>query len=160
MDGGGLCTWAGTEGTVNSILASIIAGLGLLFSGLRMVDANLRQATGRKLRTMIGRLTGNAWIASLVGVATGALVQSSSGIVFILVSLVTSGLTTVTAVLPIITWANVGSSALIFAAFLDLRLAILYLIGVAGAAFGLTARTRTTLSVRSLASACCSMVSS
>ena len=100
-----------------------------------MVDANLRQATGRQLRTTIGRLTGNVWISSLVGIVTGALVQSSSGIVFILVSLVTSGLTTVTAVLPIITWANVGCSALIFAAVLDLRLAILYLIGLAGAAF-------------------------
>src|SRR4029077_3083232 len=55
--------------------------------------------------------------------------------VFILVSLVTSGLTTVRAVLPMITWANVGCSALIFVAVLDLRLAILYLIGLAGAAF-------------------------
>src|SRR5579862_4909801 len=103
---------------LNSILANIIAGVGLLFSGLRMVDANLRQATGRQLRTTIGRLTRNTWISGVVGVVTGALVQSSSGIVFILVSLVTSGLTTVAAVLPIITWANVGCSALIFVAVL------------------------------------------
>ena len=100
-----------------------------------MVDASLRQATGRQLRTTIGRLTSSAWISGLVGVATGALVQSSSGIVFILVSLVTSGLTTVRAVLPIVTWANVGCSALIFVAVLDLRLGILYLVGLAGAAF-------------------------
>ena len=120
---------------LNSILANIIAGLGLIFSGLRMVDANLRQATGRRLRTTIGRLTENAWISAAVGIATGALVQSTSGIAFILVSLVTSGLTTVRAVLPIITWANVGCSALIFVAILDLRFVILYLIGLAGAAF-------------------------
>lgn len=120
---------------LNSILANIIAGLGLFFSGLRLVDANLRQATGRTLRTIIGRLTRNAWLAGVVGVVTGALVQSSSGIVFILVSLVSSGLTTVRRALPIVTWANVGTSALIFAAVLDLRLAILYLIGLAGAAF-------------------------
>jgi phosphate:Na+ symporter len=120
---------------LNLIFANVIAGLGLLFSGLRMVDANLRQATGRQLRTAIGRLTGSPWLSTLVGLATGALVQSSSGIVFILVSLVTSGLTTVRAVLPIITWANVGCSALIFVAVLDLRLAILYLVGLAGAAF-------------------------
>ena len=120
---------------LNSILANIIAGLGLIFSGLRMVDASLRQAAGRRLRTTIGRVTKNAWISAAVGIATGALVQSTSGIVFILVSLVTSGLTTVRAVLPIITWANVGCSALIFVAILDLRFAILYLIGLAGAAF-------------------------
>src|SRR5262245_33716176 len=119
----------------NTILANLIAGLGLFFSGLRMLDANLRQATGRQLRTIIGRLTESAWVAGLVGLVTGALVQSSSGIVFILVSLVTSGLTTVKRALPIVTWANVGCCALIFAAVLDLRLAILYLIGLAGAAF-------------------------
>jgi len=120
---------------LNSIVANIIAGLGLFFSGLRMVDANLRQAAGRQLRLFVGRVTDNRLVASFVGIATGALVQSSSGIVFILVSLVTSGLTTVRQALPVLTWANVGCSALIFATVLDLRLAILYLIGVAGAAF-------------------------
>src|SRR5262245_23531257 len=119
---------------LNSILANIVAGLGLFFSGLRMVDANLRQATGRQLRLVISRLTRNAWIAGCVGVVTGALVQSSSGIVFIVVSLVTSGYTTVKRALPIVTWANVGCCALIFAAVLDLRLAILYMLGLAGAA--------------------------
>src|SRR5215467_15198752 len=120
---------------LNSILANMVAGLGLFFSGLRMLDANLRQATGRQLRGIVGRLTRNAWVASLVGVVIGALVQSSSGVVFILVSLVSSGLTTVRRALPIVTWANVGCSALVLAAVFDLRVAILYLIGVAGAAF-------------------------
>jgi phosphate:Na+ symporter len=63
--------------------------------------------------------------------------------VFILVSLVSSGLTTVKQVLPVLTWANVGCSALIFATVLDLRLAILYLIGVAGAAFAFDRSHRT-----------------
>lgn len=116
-------------------LANIVAGLGLFLSGLRMVDGNLRQATGRRLRSMIGRLTRSAWLSGLVGIATGALVQSSSGIVFILVSMVASGLTTVRQALPIVTWSNVGCAALIFAAVIDLRLAILYLVGLAGAAF-------------------------
>ncbi len=120
---------------LNSILANVIAGLGLFFSGLKMIDANLRQATGRRLRMLVGRITRQPWLASIVGIVTGALVQSTSGIVFILVSLVASGLTTVKKALPIVTWANVGCCALIFVAVLDLRLAVLYLIGVAGAAF-------------------------
>src|SRR5262245_34325327 len=120
---------------LNSIFANIIAGLGLFFSGLKMLDTNLRQATGRQLRTIIGRLTRNGWVSGVVGVGAGALVPSSSGILFILVSLATSGLTTVRRALPIITWANVGCCALIFAAVVDLRLTILYLIGLAGAAF-------------------------
>src|SRR5262249_666571 len=120
---------------LNSILANIIAGLGLFFSGLKMLDTNLRQATGRQLRRIIGRLTRTPRIAGIVGACAGALVPSSSGIVFILVRLTNSGLTTVRQALPIITWANVGCCALIFAAIVDLRLLILYLIGLAGAAF-------------------------
>jgi phosphate:Na+ symporter len=120
---------------INSIFANVIAGLGLFFSGLRLIDGNLRQATGRRLRAAVGRITQNRWLSGIVGVLTGALLQSTSGIVFILVSLVASGLTTVRRALPIVTWANVGCCALIFAAVLDLRLAILYLLGVAGAAF-------------------------
>src|SRR5215475_1284107 len=120
---------------LNLFLANVIAGLGLFFSGLRLIDGNLRQATGRRLRATVGRITQNRWLSGIVGVLTGALLQSTSGIVFILVSLVASGLTTVRRVLPIVTWANVGCCALVFAAVLDLRLAILYLIGLAGAAF-------------------------
>src|SRR5215470_306605 len=125
---------AGTR-MLNSILANVIAGLGPFFSGLRLIDANLRQATGRRLRTAVGRITQNRWLSGIVGVLTGALLQSTSGIVFILVSLVASGLTTVRRALPIVIWANVGCAALIFVAVLDLRLAILYLLGVAGAGF-------------------------
>ena len=66
---------------------------------------------------------------------TGALVQSPSGIVFILVSMVSSGLTTVRRMLPVLIWANVGCCALIFATVLDLHVAILYLVGVAGAVY-------------------------
>src|SRR5262249_3739904 len=120
---------------LNAIRPNIIASLGLFFSGLRLIGSNLRQAAGRRLRTIIGRLTQQRWVASLVGLLAGAFIQSSSGIVFILVSLVSSGLTTVKRALPIVTWANVGCSALVFVAVLDLRLAILYLIGVAGAGF-------------------------
>ena len=120
---------------LNTIAANVIAGLGVFFSGLKLLDANLRQVTGRQLRTIIGTLTRHSSIAGAVGIVVGALVQSSSGVAFILVSLVSSGLTTVRRALPVITWANVGCSALIFATVLDLRLAILYLIGVAGAAY-------------------------
>jgi phosphate:Na+ symporter len=120
---------------LNSVLANIIAGLGLFFSGLRLIDANLRQATGRRLRLAVGRVTDNGWLSGGVGLLIGALFQSTSAIVFILVSLVASGLTTVRRTLPLVTWANVGCSALIFVAVLDLRVGILYVLGVAGAAF-------------------------
>jgi phosphate:Na+ symporter len=119
----------------NSIFANLLAGLGLFFSGLRIVDDNLRHAAGRQLRVIVGRVTRYRSLAGALGLMTGAVVQSSSAIVFILASLVSSGLATVRQALPIVTWANVGTSALIFAAVLDLRMGVLYLLGIAGAAF-------------------------
>lgn len=120
---------------LNSILATVIAGLGLFFTGLKMIDANLRYAAGRQLRMIIRVLTTRPVVAGAVGLLTGALVQSPSGIVFILVSMVSSGLATVRRMLPILIWANVGCCALIFATVLDLRVPILYLVGLAGVAY-------------------------
>ena len=120
---------------LNSILATVIAGMGLFFTGLKMIDANLRYAAGRQLRMIIRVLTTRPIVAGTVGMLTGALVQSPSGIVFILVSMVSSGLATVRRMLPILIWANVGCCALIFATVLDLHVAILYLVGIAGVAY-------------------------
>src|SRR5262249_30671326 len=75
------------------------------------------------------------WLGRLRWPRSGRLVCVWSGVVLTLVSRVSSGLTTVRRALPIVAWANVGCGALIFIAVLDLRLAILYLIGLTGVAF-------------------------
>ena len=71
-------------------------------------------------------------VLAAAGTATGALIQSSNGITFILVSMVSAGLLPMVTAMPLLLWANLGTSALVIAASIDLRIMTLLALGVAG----------------------------
>lgn len=114
------------------IVADIAAGLGLFFIGVRLIGGNLRELSGRWFRRLIARATGNPLLAALVGTLSGAITQSSSAITFIVVSMITSGLLGTRRAVPLVVWANVGTSVLVLLAVVDLRLLVLYLLGATG----------------------------
>ncbi|HEV3117005.1 MAG TPA: Na/Pi symporter, partial [Gemmataceae bacterium] len=124
------------------ILAEMVAGVGLFFLGLHLVSGNLHQTSSRRLRTLIAKVTGRFWPASLLGLIAGAVMQSTSAVTVILASMTASGLTTARQALPIVAWANVGTTLLVFIAVLDIRLGILYLLGVSATAFAFTKNIR------------------
>ncbi len=68
------------------------------------------------------------------GALAGGIAQGMSVLVFILVGMLTAGLMTVKATLPIIAGANVGASILVFLATLDIKLVMLFVIGFTGIA--------------------------
>ncbi len=114
------------------IAGSLIAGLGLFFIGIRLIGSHLKELGGRGLRRLIARATGNPLLGALVGALSGAITQSSSAITFIVVSMTSVGLLTVRRAVPLVVWANVGTSVLVLLAVVDLRLAVLYLLGATG----------------------------
>ncbi len=114
------------------ILANFLAGLGLFFTGVTLVSRNFKQMSGRRFRIAVARWTDNEWRSSGMGLIAGAVLQSTSAITFIIIGLISSGLITVRRALPIITWANIGVSALVFLAVLDIELLVLFLLGIAG----------------------------
>jgi phosphate:Na+ symporter len=113
-------------------LASFIGGLGLFFTGLKSLSTHMLQIGGRPLRLAIARLDRRPGMLALVGTAAGTLLQSSNGITLILVSLVTADLVTLATAMPILLWANLGTTVLVLAASIDLRLVSLLLAGVTG----------------------------
>ncbi len=113
-------------------LGQLLAGLGLFFLGLSLIGENLKQLSGQKLRRWVGRLTGSLWRACAFGVVFGCVMQTTSGIVFLLSSLVTAGLVGVSEVLPVIVCANVGASLFGFAATINMDVPFLFLVGVSG----------------------------
>jgi len=113
-------------------LASFLGGLGLFFTGLQRLSSHMLQIGGRPLRLAIARLGRRPGMLALVGSAAGALLQSSNGITLILVSLVTADLVTLATAMPMLLWANLGTTVLVLAASIDLRLASLLLAGVTG----------------------------
>ncbi len=114
------------------VLASILAGLGLFFIGIKGIAANLVQLAGRSLRLWVARSTGSYPMSALIGVVSGALTQSTNAVTVILMSLVTADLITLGEATPILVWANVGTSALVLLVAIDIHLFVLAITAAAG----------------------------
>ena len=108
------------------IFLDIFAGLGLFFVGVKLIGANLKQLTGKWFRGLMAAATQSSLRSSLLGLLSGALTQSSNAITFISISMVTAGLVEVAGVVPMVIWANVGTSLLVLVAAVDTNLAVLF----------------------------------
>jgi len=116
-------------------VASLFAGLGLFFIGIRLIGANLKQMAGRKLRRLITRAVSGTGSTAAFGLLAGAIMQSVNAVTFVLVALVSAGAIDKRRAMPVISWANLGTSLLVLVAALSMHDLILLLIGVTGLAF-------------------------
>lgn len=114
------------------IFASLLAGLGLFFVGIKGLSSNLGQLAGRSLRQWVARSTGSYTLSALIGLMAGALVQSTNAVTVILMSLTKADLLTLRQAMPILTWANVGTAALILAVAINIHLFVLLLTAITG----------------------------
>jgi len=117
------------------ILGTVLAGLALFFVGIRTISENAKQMATRRFRRLIARWTKSSVLASLAGVLSGFVTQSTSVATFITASLTSSGLMTVRKAFPIIIWSNAGCSVLVLLAVLDIKYAVLFMLSVAGICF-------------------------
>lgn len=117
-------------------IGTMIAGIGLFFSGVKIVSTSLKNMTSRKFRLIVSKWTENSFLGALWGFLSGAISQSSSNTTFIIISLASSGLVKVRNALPIISWSNVGTTLLIFLVAINMKLAILVMLGFSGIIFG------------------------
>ncbi|HEY1736557.1 MAG TPA: Na/Pi symporter [Methylovirgula sp.] len=117
------------------VFASLLAGLGLLYIGIKGIAANLSQLAGRGLRVWIALSTGSYVTRALVGTLAGALTQSTSAVTVILMSLATADLITISQAVPLLVWANVGTSALVLAVAVNIHLFVLFLTAVVGVCY-------------------------
>ena len=117
------------------LLGSFIAGLGLFFVGIKTLTTHLAELTGRRFRLFLDRSTQRPLPSVFGGVLLGAIMQTGSAITFILVGMISAGMISVQRALPIRLGAAVGTSAMVFIATMDIKLFILFLVGIAGIAF-------------------------
>jgi phosphate:Na+ symporter len=113
-------------------LASMLGGLGLFFTGIRNLSATMLQLGGRPLRRAVAVHGRKPATIALAGTVAGALLQSTNGITFILVSMVSAGLLPLVTAMPLLLWANLGTSVLVILASIDLRAVTLMLLGISG----------------------------
>ncbi len=123
---------------MREIVALLVAGLGVFFLGLELVSTGFQASGSRRLRTLIRRSTKNIASCTVLGVLSGAVMQSASAVTVVLGSMTTSGMITVRQALPIVASANVGTTALVFIGALDIRVAVLYLVGLSGIVYSVS----------------------
>ncbi len=121
--------------TLYEMAAYLLAGLGLFFSGIRLLSDNLRRLADHRLHHLITSATASGRGAAALGFAGGAVMQSMNAMVFVLISLVKAGVLDVRRAHPVINFANLGSSVLVVLAAFKPKLLILILVGVAGILF-------------------------
>jgi phosphate:Na+ symporter len=109
-----------------------LAGLGLLFVGIKMVTRNLSAMAGDQLRQGIEKASKRIGVAMLFGAVAGFVTQSGRTTSFILASFVQAGLIDVRRALRVALWANFGCTLVIFAAIFPIYLFALFLLAAAG----------------------------
>jgi phosphate:Na+ symporter len=113
-------------------VATAFAGLGMFFAGLHLLSAALRKLSDRRFRRILSAWTNRGPISILCGVAAGAMTQSTTAVLFMLIGMVRTGVITVDAAVPLVAGANLGSSALAFLTAVNVDLVMLLLIGGSG----------------------------
>ena len=115
-----------------SAAPAIIAGFGLFFVGIRLIGDHMQQMATRRVRQYLGKAMLRPGVAPVAGFGLGALVQSTTGVTFIVMSLLASGLLAMAPAMSVLAWSNVGTSVLVVLSTLDLKTMALYLLGLIG----------------------------
>ncbi len=115
-----------------SALAPFLAGLGLFFTGVHFIAANLTPLVGRRFRKVLSRMSNSPWMAALGGTLAGAVTQSSNAVTYVAVGLVNANAIDLRKAVLIPTWSHVGTAALVILVAVDFRVAASYVLAIAG----------------------------
>jgi phosphate:Na+ symporter len=114
--------------------AAFLAGLVFFFIGLDGIRSSLKGLASREMRRRAQRATASPLRAALLGIGFGAIAQSATAVAFVLGGLVSTRFLTLRRALTVVAFANPGTALLAFLAAINLNVATLWLIGLAGLA--------------------------
>ena len=91
-------------------ILSMAGGLGLFLFGIRTMGDGLENAAGAKLKRMLEVLTGNRFLAVLVGFVVTAIIRSSTATTVMVVGFVNAGMMSLAQAVGVIMGANIGTT--------------------------------------------------
>lgn len=91
-------------------ILSLLGGLALFLYGMDTMGDSLKKLAGRRLETVLSKLTSNRFKGFLLGFFVTAVIQSSSATTVMLVGFVNSGIMKLGQTIGIIMGANVGTT--------------------------------------------------
>ena len=89
---------------------TLVGGLSLFLFGMNLLGQSLERRAGGRLRSLLGKMTGNLWAGLLTGLGVTAVIQSSSATTVMVVGFVNSGLMTLKQAVHVIMGANIGTT--------------------------------------------------
>ena len=127
---------------MNENMASLLAGFGLCYSGGIILSTHLKSITTARFRNLVNRSAKNPWLAGTWGMLFNIVVGRASILAMIISGLLSAGMMTVAQALPMVVWGNVGGVVIVYLAVINLKVLALFLIGIAGIAYGFGNRSR------------------
>ena len=90
---------------------TMIGGLCLFLFGMNVMSGALKQKAGKRLDSLLHKMTANRMTAIFIGLVATAVLQSSSATSVLTISFVNSGIMTLGQAIGVMMGANVGSTA-------------------------------------------------
>lgn len=91
-------------------LFAFVGGFGMFLYGMHIMADGLQKSAGGKMKTLLGLLTKNRFLAVTLGAAVTAIIQSSSATTVMVVGFVNAGLMNLTQAVGVIMGANIGTT--------------------------------------------------
>jgi phosphate:Na+ symporter len=92
----------------------LLAAIGFFLYGLRLVQSNLRQVSGDKLRVYLGRLTQNRLSAFVLGLGMTVVLQHSAATVVMIIGLAGMGYLSLPQATAVTLGADLGTTVIVF----------------------------------------------
>ncbi len=118
-----------------TIIASLLAGLGLFFFGMSLLTENLKQLSGKALREKIAKWTDKKFQGLLWGGLLISITQSTAAATFILIGMMRSGMMSVKKAMPMIIGFNMFAGLIVFILVIDIRTFVFVVLGFAALLF-------------------------
>ena len=89
---------------------ALFGGFGMFIYGMNIMAEGLQKTAGSKMKSLLGILTNNRYVAVVVGALVTAIIQSSSASTVMVVGFVNAGLMTLVQATGVIMGANIGTT--------------------------------------------------
>lgn len=91
-------------------IVMLLAGLGVLMTGMKMLSDGLERSAGKGMRKLFGKISNNRFASIGVGAVATVLVSSSAATTVMVIGFVNAGLMTLLQATAIIMGANIGTT--------------------------------------------------
>lgn len=92
------------------IIINFTGALAVFLFAMKLMSEGLQKAAGSKMRTVLGKMTGNRLNGILTGMGITAAIQSSSATTVMVVGFVNAGLLSLSGAVAVIMGANIGTT--------------------------------------------------